>query len=113
MRNQYKVLSEKYQLVTEQTEEPVMTIDKYGTKEWWVNGELHRTDGPAYEGADGIKAWYLNGELHRTGGPAIEDLDGYKEWFLNNKRHRTDGPAYEGADGCLLYTSDAAAKRIV
>ena len=33
-----------------------------GTKQWHLNGELHRTDGPAIEWADGTKAWYLNGE---------------------------------------------------
>jgi hypothetical protein len=41
----------------------------------------------------------LNGQLHRTDGPAIEDADGTKRWFLNDKRHRVDGPAYGGADG--------------
>ena len=64
MRNQYKVLSEKYQLVTEQTEEPVMEIDKYGNKEWFLNGERHRTDGPAVEFANGDKMWGLNGVLY-------------------------------------------------
>jgi hypothetical protein len=28
-------------------------------------------------------AWYLNGKLHRTDGPAIEHSDGDKEWYLN------------------------------
>ena len=32
----------------------------YGTKEWYLNGECHRTDGPAIEYADGTKSWYLN-----------------------------------------------------
>ena len=29
---------------------------------WYLNGELHRTDGPAVEYADGDKYWYLNGK---------------------------------------------------
>jgi hypothetical protein len=33
-----------------------------GTKWWYLNGELHREDGPAIERANGSKAWYLNGE---------------------------------------------------
>jgi hypothetical protein len=33
-----------------------------GDKSWWLNGKMHREDGPAYEGADGSKAWYLNGK---------------------------------------------------
>jgi len=41
--------------------------------------------------ADGSKSWYLNGGLHRTDGPAIEDANGNKHWCLNDKRHRADG----------------------
>ena len=33
-----------------------------GLKEWFLNGERHREDGPAYEWADGTKAWFLNGQ---------------------------------------------------
>ena len=32
-----------------------------GTKYWWLNGELHREDGPAFEGSNGTKSWRLNG----------------------------------------------------
>jgi hypothetical protein len=72
-----------------------------GTKRWYLNGKLHRTDGgPAIELSDGTKYWYLNGELHRSdGGPAIEYPDGRKYWWLNGERHRTDGPAFENSDG--------------
>lgn len=31
------------------------------TKQWWLNGKLHREDGHAYENDDGLKAWWLNG----------------------------------------------------
>ncbi len=70
-----------------------------GTKLWYQNGKLHRTDGPAIEYANGGKEWYQNGKLHRTDGPAVEWADGGKEWYLNGKLHRTDGPAVEWADG--------------
>ena len=30
--------------------------------EWFLNGLLHREDGPAYVDANGSKVWYLNGE---------------------------------------------------
>jgi len=70
-----------------------------GTKEWYLNGERHREDGPAVECADGSKYWCLNGKRHRTDGPAIECADGSKYWCLNGKRHRTDGPAIEYANG--------------
>ena len=54
-----------------------------GYKEWYLNGNLHRTDGPAIEYSNGEKYWYLNGKLHREDGPAIEWSNGDKEWFLN------------------------------
>ncbi len=58
-----------------------------GTKEWFLNGEYHRTDGPAIEYPNGIKWWYLNGERHRTDGPAIEYPDGRRYWYLNYKQY--------------------------
>jgi hypothetical protein len=33
---------------------------------------------------DGEKQWFLNGECHRVDGPAYEDADGHKEWYLND-----------------------------
>ena len=57
-----------------------------GTKAWYLNGELHREDGPAIEGASGYKAWYLNGERHREEGPAIEWASGSKWWYLRGER---------------------------
>jgi len=74
-----------------------------GTKEWYLNGNLHREDGPAYEGDDGTKTWWLNDELHREDGPAVEDCDGTKVWYLNGERHREDGPAYEGSSGTKMW----------
>ena len=58
-----------------------------GDKEWYLNGELHRVDGPALEWADGSKAWYLNGERHREDGPAFECFSGYNSWWLNSKSY--------------------------
>ena len=48
---------------------------------------------------DGTKFWYLNGELHREDGPAMEFVSGNKFWCLNGKLHREDGPAMEFANG--------------
>ena len=31
-----------------------------GTKEWYLNGKLHREDGPAIEYPSGNKLWWLN-----------------------------------------------------
>jgi len=60
-----------------------MTIDKYGTKRWYLNNKLHRIDGPAVEYTNGDKFWFFNGKYHRTNGPAIECKNGYKTWYLN------------------------------
>lgn len=54
----------------------------------------------------GAKEWYLNGNPHRTDGPALEGVNGYKAWFLNGQRHRTDGPAVEGIRVCQWWYQD-------
>ena len=56
-----------------------------GHKEWRLNGELHREDGPAVEHANGGKAWYLKDGLHREDGPAVEHASGAKAWYLNDQ----------------------------
>ena len=65
------------------------TVKVYGNgaKEWNLNGDLHREDGPAYEGASGTKHWYLNGKLHREDGPAVELSNGDKYWYLNDVQY--------------------------
>jgi hypothetical protein len=75
--------------------EPKLKILPDGTRKWFLNGKLHRQDGPAVERADGSRAWCLNGQLHRQDGPAIEYPNGSREWYLNGKLHRQDGPAIE------------------
>ena len=55
--------------------------------EYYESGEIER------------ESWYLNGSLHRIDGPAY--ISYYKsgkkkreEWFLDGTYHRVDGPAY-------------------
>jgi hypothetical protein len=74
-----------------------------GNKYWYLNGKLHREDGPAVRYSNGDKFWYLNGKRHREDGPAIEYSDGDKCWFLNGKFHREDGPAIECSIGYKSY----------
>jgi len=74
-------------------------VDDCGTKSWYVDNKLHRTDGPAIEGSDGSKFWHRDGKRHRVDGPAYEGASGSKEWYLDGKRHRVDGPAIEYAYG--------------
>ena len=78
---------------------PVCEVYADGYKSWWLNGKLHREDGPAVETTYGDKYWYLNDKLHREDGPAAEYANGDKRWYLNDKLHREDGPAIELANG--------------
>ncbi|MEY3411512.1 MAG: Celeribacter phage [Bacteroidota bacterium] len=77
------------------------TVNVYanGRKEWYKDGKLHRSDGPAVEWTNGDKKWYINDKLHRSDGPAVEWINGDKAWYINGKLHRTDGPAIEYSDG--------------
>ena len=60
-----------------------------GDKSWFLNGKLHREDGPAVEYSDGNKFWWLNGKRHREDGPALERSNGTKLWCLNDE-HLTE-----------------------
>jgi hypothetical protein len=58
-----------------------------GDKYWYLNGKLHREDGPTVEYANGYKCWYLNDKCHREDGPALECANGNKYWYLNDKEY--------------------------
>ena len=61
-------------------------VSKYGTRRYFNSaGQLHRTNGPAVEYADGTTLWYQNGLRHRTDGAAIEYSDGDKDWYINGE----------------------------
>jgi hypothetical protein len=64
--------------------------DKDNTIAYYLNGNIHRTDGPACEYANGNKEWFLNGEYHREDGPAVEYANDRKEWYLNGKCYGSD-----------------------
>lgn len=70
-----------------------------GSKRWYVDGKLHRLDGPARVWSDGAQWWYMNDRVHRVGGPAIEHRDGTRYWLNLGELHRLDGPAVEYAAG--------------
>ena len=69
-----------------------------GRKEWFINGQRHREDGPAFIW-DAGESWFLHGVNQRNGGPANVYKDGKKEWMVHGQFHREDGPAVEYADG--------------
>lgn len=76
----------------------LLSKDANGEYAYYIDGKLHRTDGPAVmSGQD--KYWWVDDKHHRTDGPAIEFEDGGKRWYVNNMLHRLDGPAIEDPDG--------------
>ena len=74
-------------------------IDEEETQRWYLNGKLHRADGPAEIHPDGYQAWCINGKRHRTDGPAVIYQDGTQHWYQNGQLHRTDGPVIILPDG--------------
>ena len=92
----------------ERTPTPVTPhVDGHGDTYWYnAYGEVHRTDGPAVERADGTREWWIHGKVHRDDGPAVEFADGAREWWIHGKHHRTDGPAIETPDGYLAWWVD-------
>jgi hypothetical protein len=52
---------------------------------WQLDGQFHRTDGPAIIFANGDQHWYLNHQRHRTDGPAVIYASGAQHWYLNGQ----------------------------
>lgn len=79
-------------------------ITRGGIREWYLNDQLHRDDGPAWVDPNGHQRWYQFGKPHREDGPANITAFGSKMWYQNGKYHRLDGPAIEWLDGdCEWY----------
>jgi len=72
-----------------------------GSKFWFLDGKLHREDGPAVDGV--VKQWWKHGKLHREDGPAVFAPNGARFWCRNGMYHREDGPAVEWADGNFIW----------
>ena len=85
--------------MSDKNKQPTLEILANGSKEWRLNGKLHRLDGPAREFANGTKEWWQNGKPHREDGPACEYFNGSKFWWQKGQLHRLDGPAVEKTDG--------------
>jgi hypothetical protein len=75
-----------------------ITVDKI---EYYVNGVLHRTDGPAviiiHNRGNLTEKYYYQGKLHRIDGPATIAIFGtarIETYYHNGNVHRDNGPAY-------------------
>ena len=71
---------------------------------------LHREDGPAFEGYDGIKEWRIDGKLHREDGAAIGWFDGRKTWALNSEKLSEQEFLKRTAKEVVLTMDEIAAK---
>lgn len=66
------------------------SVNADGTQFWYLNGDLHRVNGPAIIDANGTQYWFLNGELHRVDGPAVIYSNGTQMWYLNGIEYREE-----------------------
>ena len=83
------------------TRKPKLVEHPDGTKQWWVDGKLHRLDGPAVEYEDGSKQWFVDGKCHRLDWPALEYADGSKYWYIFDEEY-FDKELYEVTSSILL-----------
>jgi hypothetical protein len=67
------------------------------TTAWYLDGRLHRDEGPAVE-IGAFRSWYRHGRNHRDDGPAIEWPDGRQQWMVNGKTTKWRNPAYPEQD---------------
>lgn len=52
---------------------------------YYVNGRLHRIDGPARICDDGSEMWLYEGVYHRIGGPAITSKNPEHQMFIETQ----------------------------
>ena len=84
--NKHYTVFQLYEEVFKETGSDRLHISRNDNRQWYLNGKLHREDGPALEYNNGEKYWLLNGKRHRENGPAVEYAGGEKYWYLNGKR---------------------------
>ena len=74
-----------------ESEEPIIQTKHYkdgsSVKQWFLNGKMHKEDGPAEIG------YYPDGTVS------------YTSWFIDDEAHREDGPAWieYNKDGSVRY----------
>jgi hypothetical protein len=70
-----------------------------GTKEWFLDGQYHRSAGPAISYACGAEEYLRYGMRHCVDGPAVRLMDFLPEYWQFNQLHRIGGPANIRQDG--------------
>lgn len=67
-----------------------ISVNKWGSKHWFIDSVSHREGGPAFVSIEGDEFWYFNNRLHRIGGPAVTYFNGNRLWYFNGKFVRSD-----------------------
>lgn len=65
---------------------PAITYkDKKQYEEYWFEGKLHRTDGPAFETISQV-IWCFHGKYHRYEGPAHWQAGKGMDWYIHGQK---------------------------
>jgi len=67
-----------------------LEIDRDGNRLWYNDeGELHRENGPAFEGTNGVKWWFRDGVEYRDNGPVFDfgDQSFYSKNEFENRKN--------------------------
>ena len=86
-----------------------------GTKEYYKHGVLHRLDGAALIHKYGTETWYKDGKIHRdSDAPAFSDMNGTKYYYKNGELYRdNDGAAVEYRNGTEEYWTNGKIVKII
>ena len=76
-----KISLKNYAEIPEEQRNGIYEVENIGTS-YYVNGNLHREEGPVIEYLNGSKWWYVNGKPHRIDGPAYESISGFTEYYI-------------------------------
>jgi hypothetical protein len=93
---------------------PFAIAHDLASEEYYHQGKLDRSNGPAKIYPDGSKFYYKGGKLDREDGPAIKrdekrarlENKPLLEYYKNDKRHRADGPSVVWPGGKEEYWLD-------
>ena len=70
-------------------------VDLIDNRTVWINDGKEAMENllknhPVRKIGNGSTRWYLNGQLHREDGPAVEYANGTKEWWVDGKHVKTE-----------------------
>ena len=83
-----KISIEEFWKIPLKQNNEIYEVENYGTI-YYVNGKVHREDGPACDYINGDKCWFFNGKYRRLDGPAIEKNNGKKFYYIEGKPYST------------------------